>query len=67
MCFVDCSIQNNVCDILKNTFNNAFIKIIKFNQNPNLNDLIKQFGLVNQNFNNIYNDEKNFIIKIEKN
>ena len=67
MCFVDCSIQNNVCDILKNTFNNAFIKIIKFNQNPNLNDLIKQFSLVNQNFNNVYNNEKSFIIKIEKN
>ena len=67
ICFVDSSIQNSVSDILKSNFNNAFIKIIKFNQNPNLNDLIKQFSLVNQNFNNVYNNEKSFIIKIEKN
>ena len=67
ICFVDCSIQNDVSDILKNSFNNAFIKIIKFNQNPNFNDLIKQFSLVNQNFNILYNNEKSFVMKIEKN
>ena len=66
ICFTDSYVQDNIVKILKKIDTYAIIKVIQFKESPDPYELGKQFVLVNHKFNNIYNDQRDLFIKIEK-
>ena len=67
ICFTDYYVQDNIVKILRKIYPYAIIKVIKFKESPDPYELGKQFILVNQKFNDIYNEKRDLFIKIEKN
>jgi hypothetical protein len=63
----DCFIEDDVSNFFKKYFSNAIIKIIKFKENPNPDELNNIFNLVNAKIEEVYNDQRNLVVKIDKN
>ena len=63
-CFTN---DNEVSDFLKKKFSKAIIKIIKFKENPNPDELNNIFKFVNEKIDEVYNDQRNLVLKIDKN
>ena len=51
---------------LANCFKEAFIKTVKFKENPNPDELNKQLILVKNQFNAIHSSIKNLTVRVEK-
>lgn len=51
---------------LASKFDNSYLKTVKFQQNPKIEDLIKQLNLVYRQFNFIISTIKNLSVKIER-
>ena len=64
----DCFTKDNeVSDFLKKKFSKAVIKIIKFKENLNPDELNNIFKFVNEKIDEVYNDQRNLVLKIDKN
>jgi hypothetical protein len=66
ICLGDNMIEIEAANILASKFPKVFIKTIKFKEVPKPLEIIKQLKKVLDQFEEIYNSVKNFIIKIEK-
>ena len=66
ICFGDSLIELEAVKLLASKLNECFIKRIKFKQNPEIEDLIKQLNLVNSKIDYIYSKAKNLSITIEQ-
>ena len=66
ICFGDSIVELEAGKNLASKVNNSFIKTIKFQQNPEPEDLIKQLGLIIKKFDYIYSKAKNLSIKIDQ-
>jgi hypothetical protein len=66
ICLGDSNFEMDAAKHLYFKFSNAYIKTIKFKENPNLNDLIKQLILIIDKFSFIFSSVKNLNIKVEK-
>ena len=67
ICFGDSIIELEAGKKLASKINNSFIKTIKFQENPEPEDLIRQLNLIIKKFDNIYSIVKNVSIRIDKN
>jgi hypothetical protein len=66
ICMGDSVIEIEAAQILGSKFSQAFIKTIKFRETPKPEELMKQLGLINEQFANIYSSVKNLTIRVEK-
>ena len=66
ICFGDSLIELEAVKLLASKLNECFIKRIKFKENPEIEDLIKQLNLVNSKIDYIYSKAKNLSITIEQ-
>ena len=66
ICLGDSVIEIEASQILASTFSQAYIKTIKFKEDPKPEELNKQLLLVLDQFNSIYSTVKNLTIKVEK-
>ena len=66
ICLGDSLLEIEAGRILANSFSEAFVKTIKFKEEPKLEELNKQLLLVTNQFNSIYSEVKNLIIRVEK-
>lgn len=66
ICFGDSLIELEAGKKLASEFSNSFCKTIKFKENPELEDLIKQLNLISAQLNYIYSNPKNLSITIEQ-
>lgn len=66
LCLGDSVIEMEAAHIFVSKFSQAFIKTIKFKENPTLDELIKQLSLVSDQFQMIYSSVKNLTIKVER-
>ncbi len=66
ICLGDSLYEIEAGRILASKFSNAFIKTIKFKEDPKLDELIKQLSLVSHQFNLICSRIKNLTIRLEK-
>jgi hypothetical protein len=67
MCIGDSFSEIQACKNLSNIFKNAFIKTIKFKENPSIDELILEIKLVNDKFLYIYSAVKNWTINVKRN
>ena len=66
LCFGDSTIELEAGKILASKLRDSFIKTIKFKENPDMEDLIKQLNLVFDKIEYIYSKAKNLSIIIEE-
>ena len=66
ICLGDSLLEIEAGRILANSFSEAFVKTIKFKEEPKLEELNKQLLLVTNQFNSICSEVKNLIIRVEK-
>ena len=66
ICLGDSMLEIEAGKILANCFQEAFIKTVKFKENPKPDELNKQLILVKNQFNAIHSSIKNLTIKVEK-
>ena len=66
ICFGDSIVELEAGKTLASKVNNSFIKTIKFQQNPEPEDLIKQLGLIIKKFDYIYSRAKNLSVRIDQ-
>ena len=66
ICLGDSLIELEAAKTLASQLNNSFVKTIKFKENPEFEDLIKQLNLINDKINYIYSKAKNLSITIEQ-
>jgi len=66
ICMGDSIIEMEAAHVLASKFNQAFIKTIKFREAPKPEELIKQLGLVSDQFSTIYSSAKNLTIRVER-
>ena len=66
ICLGDSVIELEAGKLLGSKFDESFIKTIKFKENPEIEDLIKQLNLINNKINYIYSKAKNLSITIEQ-
>ena len=66
ICFGDSTFEMEAGKILASKFSKACIKIVKFKEKPELDEIYKQIQLVNLKFNIIYSSVKNLTIRVEK-
>jgi hypothetical protein len=66
ICFGDSIVELEAGKTLASKVNNSFIKTIKFQQNPEPEDLIKQIGLIIKKFDYIYSRAKNLSVRIDQ-
>ena len=66
ICLGDSLLEMEAGRILANSFSEAFVKTIKFKEEPKLEELNKQLLLVTNQFNSICSEVKNLIIRVEK-
>lgn len=66
ICLGDSVIEMEAGILLASKFNNAYIKTIKFRENPKPEELIKQLSLVIDQFDAICMSIKNLTIRVEK-
>ena len=66
ICFGDSIIELEAGKTLACKLNEAFVKTIKFKENPEIEDLIKQLNLINEKIGFIYSKAKNLSITIEQ-
>ena len=66
ICFGDSLIELEAGRVLANQLNNSFYKAIKFKENPEIEDLIKQLNLIVNKIDYIYSEAKNLSITIEQ-
>lgn len=66
ICFGDSFIEMEAAQILASKFSKAFIKSIKFRENPKPDELHRQICLVYDQFLSIYSSIKNLTIRVEK-
>ena len=66
ICLGDSLIELDAAKTLASQLNESFVKTIKFKENPEIEDLIKQLILINNKINYIYSKPKNLSITIEQ-
>ena len=66
ICSGDSLFEIEAAKILASKFSEAFIKTIKFKENPELTEVYKQLKLVYMQFNTIHSAVKNLTIRVEK-
>ena len=66
ICLGDSFIEIEAGHILASKFTQAFIKTVKFKENPEIEDLIKQLNLIDDKIDFIYSKAKNLSITIEE-
>ena len=66
ICYGDSMIELEAAKILASQFNDSCLKTIKFKENPEIEDLIRQLGLIEDKFNFIFSNPKSLSIKIEQ-
>jgi len=66
ICSGDSLFEIEAAKILGSKFSEAFIKTIKFKENPELTEVYKQLKLVFMQFNTIHSAVKNLTIRVEK-
>lgn len=66
ICFGDSLIELEAGKVLASKLNNSFYKAIKFKENPEIEDLIKQLNLIVNQLDFIYSKAKNLSITIEQ-
>ena len=66
ICFGDSLIELEAGKTLASQLNNSFCKTIKFKENPEFEDLIKQLNLISNQLDYIYSKPKNLSITIEQ-
>ena len=66
ICFGDSIIELEAGKALACNLNEAFVKRIKFKENPEIEDLIKQLNLIKEKIGFIYSKAKNLFITIEQ-
>ena len=66
ICSGDSVFEIEAAKILASKFSEAFIKTIKFKENPDLTEVYKQLKLVYMQFNTIHSAVKNLTIRVEK-
>ena len=66
ICIGDSFLEIEAGKNLSNKFTNAFIKTIKFKENPSIDELIMEIKLVNDNFSFIYSAVKNWTINVKR-
>ena len=66
ICIGDSFLEIEAGKNLSNKFTNAFIKTIKFKENPSIDELIMEIKLVNDNFSFIYSAVKNWSINVKR-
>jgi len=66
ICLGDSIIEMEAAHVLASKFSQAFIKTIKFREAPKPEELIKQLGLVADQFSTIYSSVKNLTIRVER-
>ena len=66
ICLGDSMLEIEAGKFLANCFKEAFIKTIKFKENPKPEELNKQLTLVINQFNTIHSSIKNLTVKVEK-
>jgi hypothetical protein len=66
ICLGDSVIEMEAAHILASKFTQAYIKTIKFREAPKPEELNKQLGLVNDQFDKIFSAIKNLTIRVEK-
>lgn len=66
ICLGDSMLEIEAGKILANCFQTAFIKTIKFKENPKPDELNRQLILVKNQFNAIHSSIKNLTIRVEK-
>ena len=66
ICIGDSLFEMEAGRILASKFTEAFIKTIKFRENPKLDELLKQLTLVCHQFGTIYSSIRNLTIRVEK-
>ena len=66
ICLGDSVIELEAGKILGSKLNESFVKKIKFKENPEIEDLIKQLNLINDKIGYIYSKPKNLFITIEQ-
>ena len=63
ICLGDSVVELEAGKLLGSKFDESFIKTIKFKENPEIEDLIKQLNLINDKINYIYSKAKNLSIE----
>ena len=66
ICFGDSIVELEAGKNLASKVNNSFIKTIKFQQNPEPEDIIKQLNLISNKFDYIYSQAKNLSVRIDQ-
>ena len=66
ICIGDSFLEIKAGKNLSNKFTNAFIKTIKFKENPSIDELIMEIRLVNNKFLFIYSAVKNWTINVKR-
>lgn len=66
ICFGDSVIEMDAGHQAAELFKNSFIKTIKFQENPNPSELLKELKLIEKDFMYIYTVNKNLAIRVEK-
>lgn len=66
ICLGDSYIEMDAAQYLYSKFSKAYIKTLKFKENPNLDDLIKQITLIIEKFLFIISSIKNLTIRVER-
>ena len=66
ICYGDSMIELEAAKILASQFNDSCLKTIKFKENPEIEDLIRQLSLIEDKFNFIFSNPKSLSIKIEQ-
>ena len=66
ICIGDSFLEIEAGKNLSNKFTNAFIKTIKFKENPTIDELIMEIKLVNNKFLFIYSAVKNWTINVKR-
>jgi hypothetical protein len=65
ICLGDSNIEMDAAETLYLQFSKAYIKTIKFKENPSLDDLIKQLSLIIEKFSFVVSAIKNLTIRVE--
>lgn len=66
ICLGDSLIEMEAAHILASKFSHAFIKTVKFRENPSPEELFKQLQLILDQFEHIFSAVKNLTIKVER-
>lgn len=62
----DSESEMTAADFMGRQFDQAFVKTVKLRENPGLDELLKQLGLVNKSLETIFRMDRTQLIKVEK-